>query len=235
MIRVLIADDQALVRTGFRMILENAPDMEVVGEAADGAQAAALALERRPDVVLMDVRMPETDGVRAAGLIRAAGAAGADSIKVLMLTTFDLDEYVYASLRAGASGFLLKDTLAADLLSAIRVVVRGDAVVAPSVTRRLLERFVGNGSGAGADTAPLAPALALDALTEREREVLALVANGLSNSEIAARIYVGEGTVKTHVSRVLAKLELRDRVQAVVYAYESGLVRVGSGGGSAAP
>ncbi|GAA1967252.1 response regulator transcription factor [Catenulispora subtropica] len=228
MIRVLIADDQALVRTGFRMILENAPDMEVVGEAADGAQAAALARELRPDIVLMDVRMPGTDGVEAARRI-CDGAEG--GTRVLMLTTFDLDEYVYASLQAGASGFLLKDTLAADLLSAVRVVVRGDAVVAPSVTRRLVERFVGTRADADAGTAgaPLAPAHAAAMLTDREREVLTLVARGLSNAEIAAALYVGEGTVKTHVSRVLAKLELRDRVQAVVYAYESGVVRVSGG------
>ncbi|MFI6321095.1 response regulator [Nonomuraea sp. NPDC050556] len=210
MIRVLVVDDQALVRTGFRMILENAPDMEVVGEAGDGAEAVALAGRTNPDVVLMDVRMPTMDGVEAAGLI--------DGPKVLMLTTFDLDEYVYAALRAGASGFLLKDTLAADLLSAIRMVARGDAIVAPSVTRRLLERYLGT-----------TPALAsdLDVLTEREREVLGLIARGLSNAEIAGRLYLSEGTVKTHVSRVLAKLGLRDRVQAVVLAYESGLVRPG--------
>jgi DNA-binding NarL/FixJ family response regulator len=220
MIRVLIADDQALVRTGFRMILENEPDMKVVGEAADGAQAAALALELKPDIVLMDVRMPEIDGVAATRHI--CGAGGTGPTRILMLTTFDLDEYVYASLRAGASGFLLKDTLAADLLSAIRVVVRGDAVVAPSVTRRLLERFVGTAA------APLAPAVAVDVLTDREREVLVLIARGLSNTEIAAGIYVSEGTVKTHVSRMLAKLHLRDRVQAVVYAYESGLVHAGN-------
>jgi DNA-binding NarL/FixJ family response regulator len=232
-IQVLIADDQALVRTGFRMILENAPDMEVVAEAADGAEAATLALDLRPDIVLMDVRMPETDGVQATR--RICGERPSHT-RILMLTTFDLDEYVYASLRAGASGFLLKDTLAADLLSAIRTVAAGDAVVAPSVTRRLLERFVGtNTAGASATgttgttgTASLASALAADTLTDREREVLAHLARGLSNSEIAAHIYIGEGTVKTHVSRILAKLDLRDRVQAVVYAYESGLVRAGT-------
>ena len=222
MIRILIADDQALVRTGFRMILENTPDMEVVGEAANGDEAAALALNLQPDVVLMDVRMPETDGVQAT---RRICADGTGTTRILILTTFDLDEYVYASLRAGASGFLLKDTLADDLCSAIRVVAGGDAVVAPSVTRRLLERFVGK--SADAQPLPLAPALAVDTLTEREREVLVSLARGLSNSEIAALLYVGEGTVKTHVSRVLAKLGLRDRVQAVVYAYESGIVRVG--------
>lgn len=216
MIHVLLADDQSLVRTGFRMILENAPDMAVVGEAGDGAEAAAMALDLQPDIVLMDVRMPDVDGVEATRRI-CTGSAG--HARILILTTFDLDEYVYASLHAGASGFLLKDTLAADLLSAIRVVARGDAVVAPSVTRRLIERYVGT-----QPTYP-APATGLHTLTEREREVLALIARGLSNTEIAAHIYVTEGTVKTHVSRVLAKLSLRDRVQAVVYAYESGLVR----------
>jgi DNA-binding NarL/FixJ family response regulator len=223
MIRILIADDQSLVRTGFRMILENAPDMEVVGEAADGAEAAALALDLEPDVVLMDVRMPETDGVQAT---RRICADGPGRTRILILTTFDLDEYVYASLRAGASGFLLKDALAPDLLSAIRVVAGGEAVVAPSVTRRLLERFVG--TDGAAEPAPLAFGSPIDALTDREREVLASLARGLSNTEIAALLYVSEGTVKTHVSRVLAKLGLRDRVQAVVYAYESGLVRAGS-------
>ena len=217
MIRVLLADDQALVRTGFRMIVENAPDMAVVGEAGDGAEAAAMAAELRPDVVLMDVRMPDVDGVEATRRICAGGAGTA---RIMILTTFDLDEYVYAALHAGASGFLLKDTLAADLLSAVRVVVRGDAVVAPSVTRRLINRYVGT-----LPAPPLTLAPGLEALTEREREVLALIARGLSNTEIAARIHVTEGSVKTHVSRVLAKLRLRDRVQAVVYAYESGLAR----------
>jgi len=219
MIRVLLADDQALVRTGFRMILEHAPDMEVVGEAGDGAQAAALALELRPDVVLMDIRMPEVDGVEATRRI----CADDDSrIRILVLTTFDLDEYVYAALHAGASGFLLKDTLAPDLLSAIRVVANGEAVVAPSVTRRLLERYVA--------TAPaeLTPSADLNLLTGREREVLTLIARGLSNSEIAGRLHLTEGTVKTHVSRILSKLGLRDRVQAVVFAYEAGLVRAGA-------
>jgi DNA-binding NarL/FixJ family response regulator len=219
MISVLLADDQALVRTGFRMILENAGDMCVIGEAGDGAEAAQLALAVVPDVVLMDVRMPEVDGVDATRRICAGD--GAVRTRVLILTTFDLDEYVYAALHAGASGFLLKDTLAPDLLSAIRVVARGEAVVAPSVTRRLLDRYVTAGAG------PVAPAPDLDTLTEREREVLGLIAHGLSNGEIAGRLYLSEGTVKTHVSRVLAKLSLRDRVQAVVYAYESGLVRAG--------
>ena len=221
MIRVLLADDQALVRTGFRMILENAADMCVVGEAGDGAEAARTALELWPDVVLMDVRMPEVDGVDATRRICAGDGDG--RTRVLILTTFDLDEYVYAALRAGASGFLLKDTLAPDLLSAIRVVARGEAVVAPSVTRRLLDRYVTRGAE------PTVPGAALDALTGREREVLSLIARGLSNSEIAARLHLSEGTVKTHVSRVLTKLGLRDRVQAVVHAYECGLVRAGDG------
>jgi DNA-binding NarL/FixJ family response regulator len=215
-IRVLIADDQTLVRTGFRMILENAGDMRVVGEAGDGAEAADLASDLRPDVVLMDVRMPELDGVDATRRICSADTG----TRVLMLTTFDLDEHVYAAIQAGASGFLLKDTLAADLLSAIRVVARGDACVAPSVTRRLLERHIGTGS-------PPASAV-LDVLTEREREVLGLIARGLSNNEIATHLFLSEGTVKTHVSRVLGKLGLRDRVQAVVRAYECGLVRAGT-------
>ena len=204
MIQVLLADDHALVRTGFRMILENSADMQVVGEAGDGAEATALVGELRPDVVLMDIRMPEVDGVDATRRICSKAGSGATT-RVLILTTFDLDEYVYAALRAGASGFLLKDTLAPDLLSAIRVVARGDAVVAPSVTRRLLERYVGSGS------APLGPSADLDALTEREREVLGLVARGLSNAEIAGRLYLSEGTVKTHVSRMLTKLHLRPR------------------------
>ncbi|MEU7867824.1 response regulator transcription factor [Dactylosporangium sp. NPDC049140] len=219
MIGVLVADDQALVRTGFRMILENAGDMCVVGEAAGGVEAARLALDRRPDVVLMDVQMPDGDGVAATRRICDADV----HIRVLILTTFDLDEYVYSALRAGASGFLLKDTLAPDLLSAIRVVARGDAVVAPSVTRRLLERHVGRADAA----VPSPPAPPPDALTDREREVLGLIARGLSNVEIAAVLHLSEGTVKTHVSRVLTKLALRDRVQAVVYAYETGLVRPG--------
>jgi DNA-binding NarL/FixJ family response regulator len=214
MIRVLLADDQVLVRTGFRMIIENTPDMEVVGEADNGAQAAAMAVELQPDVILMDVRMPDVDGVEATRRISADLSSHA---RILILTTFDLDEYVYASLQAGATGFLLKDALAADLLSAIQVVTRGDAVVAPSVTRRLIERYV------TPQATRITPTTDLDALTQREREVLELIARGLSNIEIAARLYVTEGTVKTHVSRVLAKLNLRDRVQAVIYAYQSGL------------
>jgi len=221
MIRLLLADDQALVRTGFRLILQQAPDMSVVGEAADGEQAAAMALDLAPDVVLMDVRMPGVDGVEATRRIRADDTC---RTRVLILTTFDLDEYVYAAIRAGASGFLLKDTLAADLLSAIRVVAGGDAVVAPSTTRRLLERYVPAGPHPPGRAAVTDPGV----LTDREREVLTLIAKGLSNAEIAARLFLSEGTVKTHVSRVLTKLDLRDRVQAVVYAYESGLARPGT-------
>jgi DNA-binding NarL/FixJ family response regulator len=216
-IRVLLADDQALVRTGFRLILQQAPDMSVVGEAADGEQAAAMALDLQPDVVLMDVRMPGVNGVEATRMIRNGTAP---QTRVLMLTTFDLDEYVYAALRAGADGFLLKDTLAADLLTAVRVVAAGDAVVAPSATRRLIERYVPAGTARPVVADP-------GVLSERAREVLTLIARGLSNAEIADRLHLSEGTVKTHVSRLLTKLDLRDRVQAVVYAYESGVVRPG--------
>jgi DNA-binding NarL/FixJ family response regulator len=216
-IRVVLADDQALVRTGFRMILAEAGDIEVAGEAGDGEAAVQVAAQVMPDVVLMDVRMPGTDGIAATRLIRAAQPA----TRVLILTTFDLDEYVYAGLRAGASGFLLKDALAADLLSAVRIVASGEAVVAPAVTRRLIERFIaGSGPHPTCDTT-------LDVLTPRERETLTLVARGLSNAEIAARLFLSEGTVKTHVSRVLAKLGLRDRIQAVILAYEVSLIRPG--------
>ncbi|HEV8559638.1 MAG TPA: response regulator transcription factor [Actinophytocola sp.] len=218
-IRVLVADDQVLVRTGLRTILEDAGGFDVVGEAADGMEAVGKAASLRPDVVLMDVRMPRMDGIAATRKIRAEP----DAPRVLVLTTFDLDEYVYAGLRAGAGGFLLKDALAADLVSAIRAVVAGDAVVAPSATRRLVERFL--------DSTPETDRhrpQRLEVLTEREREVLTLLARGLSNAEIAGRLYLSEGTVKTHVSHVLGKLALRDRVQAVVLAYETGLVRPGS-------
>jgi DNA-binding NarL/FixJ family response regulator len=216
-IRVVLADDQALVRTGFRMILAEAGDIEVAGEAGDGEAAVKVAAQVIPDVVLMDVRMPGTDGIAATRLIRAAQPA----TRVLILTTFDLDEYVYAGLRAGASGFLLKDALAADLLSAVRIAASGEAVVAPAVTRRLIERFIaGSGPHPTCDTT-------LDVLTPRERETLTLVARGLSNAEIAARLFLSEGTVKTHVSRVLAKLGLRDRIQAVILAYEVSLIRPG--------
>jgi len=220
MIRVLLVDDQALLRAGLRMILENAEDIDVVGEADDGAVAAALAVETTPDVILMDIRMPEVDGLEATRRIRASLP---DGPRILILTTFDLDEYVYSALRAGASGFLLKDTLAADLLSAIRVVARGDAIVAPPITRRLIERHI----GAPGDPLPRSEA-ELRILTEREREVLELIARGLSNAEIAGRLFLTEGTVKGHVSRILTKLGLRDRVQAVIFSYECGLVRAGT-------
>jgi DNA-binding NarL/FixJ family response regulator len=224
-IRVVIADDQALVRTGFRMILAEADDIEVVGEAADGDEAVQVTAAARPDVVLMDVRMPGTDGIAATRRIRAA-AAGAAMPRVLILTTFDLDDYVFSGLRAGASGFVLKDALAADLLSAVRAVASGEAVVAPTATRRLIERFIGEMPGEDRPDKRV-----FDILTRREREVLTLIARGLSNGDIAARLFLSEGTVKTHVSRVLAKLGLRDRIQAVILAYEAGLVRVGQGPG----
>jgi DNA-binding NarL/FixJ family response regulator len=220
MIRVLVVDDQALLRAGLRMILENTEDMEVIGEADDGAAATVLAMQTRPDVILMDIRMPEVDGLEATRRIRASLP---DGPRILILTTFDLDEYVYSALRAGAGGFLLKDTLAADLLSAIRVVAKGDAIVAPPVTRRLIERHIRTAG----DPLPRTEA-ELRVLTEREREVLELIARGLSNAEIAGRLFLTEGTVKGHVSRILAKLGLRDRVQAVIFSYECGLVRAGT-------
>jgi DNA-binding NarL/FixJ family response regulator len=216
-IRVLIADDQALMRTGFRMILDAQEDIEVVGEAIDGADAIRQFERVRPDVVVMDVRMPTMDGIEATRRL----TAGDPPARVLILTTFDLDEYVYEALRAGASGFLLKDRPSEELVGAVRVIAAGEALLAPSVTRRLIEEFARRPGGA-------APAAALDELTEREREVLVLMAHGLSNAEIASSLYVAETTVKTHVGRVLQKLRLRDRAQAVVLAYESGLVRPGS-------
>ncbi len=213
--RVVIADDQALVRGGFRMILDAKEDMEVVGEAGDGAEAVALAERERPDVVLMDVRMPAMDGIEATRRIVASGSPA----RVVVLTTYDADEYVFAALRAGASGFMLKDVRPPELVEAIRIVARGDALLAPSVTRRLLDRF------AGALPDGAAPPADLEELTEREREVLRFVALALSNAEIARRLHLTEATVKTHVSSVLRKLGLRDRVQAVVFAYDVGLVR----------
>jgi DNA-binding NarL/FixJ family response regulator len=213
--RVVIADDQALVRGGFRMILDAREDIEVVAEAADGAEAAAVVGEHQPDVVLMDVRMPNVDGIEATRRIVASGSP----VRIIILTTHDIDEYVFAALRAGASGFMLKDVRPAELVEGIRVVARGDALLAPSVTRRLLDRFA-------SDLTEPAPApTGLDELTEREVEVLRFVALALSNSEIATRLVLTEATVKTHVSSVLRKLGLRDRVQAVVYAYDVGLVR----------
>jgi DNA-binding NarL/FixJ family response regulator len=217
-IRVLICDDQALVRGGFRAILGTQPDIEVVGEAENGAEAVALAERRRPDVILMDIRMPVLDGVEATRRLVAEGSPA----RILVLTTFDLDEYVHAAIRAGASGFLLKDVTPAKLLEAIRVVADGDALLAPTVTRRLLERF--------ATTLPVGDHSreTLAQLTSRETEVLRLLASGLSNAEIASELVVSEATVKTHVSSLLRKLGLRDRVQAVILAYESGLVRLGN-------
>lgn len=217
MLRVGVVDDQALVRTGFSMIVDSEPDMEVACEASNGREAIELCRRHRPDVVLMDIRMPELDGIEAT---RTICADPENRTRVLILTTFDLDEYVYEAIRAGASGFLLKDTPPDDLIDAIRVLAAGDALLAPSITRRLIEEFV---TGTGAYTA----APGLDDLTERETEVLRLMARGCSNHEIAERLFLGETTVKTHVSRVLMKLGVRDRVQAVITAYESGLVRPG--------
>jgi DNA-binding NarL/FixJ family response regulator len=235
-IRVLIADDQGMVRTGFSVFLSAQPDIEVIGEAADGAEAVRKAGELRPDVILMDVRMPVLDGLAATrqllGNVRGAeGRRGAvlgehhsrdgDLPKVLILTTFDLDDYVYEALRAGASGFLLKDASAQQLAEAVRVVARGDALLAPGITRRLISEFARLGG-------PRAPTrTSLTGLTERETEVLSLVAHGLSNGEIAQRLVVSEQTVKTHLGRILSKLNLRDRAQAIVYAYETGLVQAG--------
>ena len=221
-IRVLIVDDQPLLRAGFRMILESEPDLEVVGEAADGEEAVSSARRLRPDVVLMDIRMPRLDGVEATR--RLAGPRADDPIKVLMLTTFDLDEYVVEAIRAGASGFLLKDVPPEDLIEAIRVIADGKALLAPSVTRRLLDKFAQRLPATGDQPKPEA----VSSLTERESEILALVARGLSNAEIAEKLVIGETTVKTHVSRLLMKLGLRDRVQAVVFAYEHGLVQPGA-------
>jgi DNA-binding NarL/FixJ family response regulator len=218
-IRILLVDDQELLRTGFRMILSAQPDLEVVGEAIDGTDGVRQAAALRPDVVLMDVRMPGMDGVQATAAITAA----AGETRVLVLTTFDLDEYAFAALRAGASGFLLKDVPPAELAGAIRAVAAGDAVVSPRITRRLLDRISLHTPGPeGADDGGAAAVLAV--LTDREREVFGEVARGLSNAEIAARLHLSEATVKTHISRVLAKLRLRDRVHVVIFAYEHGLL-----------
>ncbi|MBA2294914.1 MAG: response regulator transcription factor [Actinobacteria bacterium] len=216
MIRVLLADDQRLVRSGFRMILRADPGLDVVGEAGDGVEAIAAAKDLAPDVVLMDVRMPRTDGIEATRQI----SLFSDAPRVLVLTTFDLDEYVFAALRAGASGFLLKDAPEAQLLAAIRIVADGGSLFAPAVTRRLIERFANLGE-------PARPPALIEVLTAREVEVLRLLARGRSNAEIAADLFVSEHTVKTHVAHVLAKLGLRDRIQAVIVAYECGLVRPG--------
>ncbi|MCT4353854.1 response regulator transcription factor [Streptomyces sp. Je 1-79] len=218
MIRVLLADDQSLVRAGFRALLDAQPDIEVAGEAADGEEAAGKAGELRPDVVLMDIRMPVLDGLAATR--RITGDPGLGAVKVVMLTTFELDEYVFEAIRAGASGFLVKDTEPEELVRAVRAVVDGDALLSPGVTRRLIEEFA-------ARSKPLAAGSGLDELTEREREVMALVGIGLSNEEIARRLVVSPLTAKTHVSRTMVKLGARDRAQLVVLAYESGLVRPG--------
>lgn len=216
-VRILLADDEALVRAGLRMILEAEPDLEVVGEAADGVDALTMCRELRPDVALVDIRMPRLDGIQAA---RRISADPAIRTAVVMLTTFDADEHVVEALRAGATGFLLKSMPREQLVAAVRTAVTGDALLAPSLLRRLLDDFVSRSRTA-------APAQGVEQLTAREEEVLRLVARGLSNAEIAGRLVLGEGTVKTHVARVLAKLGVRDRVQAVVVAYESGLVRPG--------
>jgi DNA-binding NarL/FixJ family response regulator len=215
-IGVLIVDDQALVRAGFRMILEIEPDITVAGEAANGAQALELAAQLRPDIVLMDVRMPGMDGIEATRRLRADRAAHS---RVVMLTTFDMDEYIFEALQAGASGFLLKDVQPELLVAGIRAVHSGESLLAPSVTRRLIESFLQTPRSVDA-----AARARLDALTAREHETLRLLARGLTNSEIATKLYVSETTVKTHVGRVLMKLGLRDRVQAVIYAYETGLI-----------
>jgi DNA-binding NarL/FixJ family response regulator len=223
MTRVVIADDQALVRAGFRMILEADLSIQVVGEAADGASAVEVVRRLQPDVVLMDVRMPELDGLEATRRIMADGEP---SPRIIMLTTFDIDEYVYTALRAGASGFLLKDVTPEQLVASVKLVAAGDALLAPSITRRLVERFAAPTPAAASAEASSASA-EVASLTAREREVLVLLARGLSNAELAERLIVSEATVKTHVARILGKLGLRDRVQAVVLAYETGLVTPG--------
>ncbi|GAA3485413.1 response regulator transcription factor [Streptomyces yanii] len=227
-IRVIIVDDQAMVRAGFAALLSAQSDIDVVGEAPDGRQGIEVSRNVHPDVVLMDVRMPEMDGLAAARELLNPPVGAVHRPKVLMLTTFDVDDYVYEALRAGASGFLLKDAPPADLISAVRVVAAGEALLAPSVTRRLIADFARQrpgGSGVGGRSN--AVALRLNGLTPRETEVLELIARGLSNQEIAGRLVLAEQTVKTHIGRVLAKLDLRDRAQAVIFAYESGLVTPG--------
>ncbi|MET9438161.1 response regulator transcription factor [Streptomyces sp. NPDC006551] len=218
MIRVVLADDQTLVRAGFRSILADEDDIEVVGEAGDGEQAVALARELRPHVVLMDIRMPGLDGLEATRRITAD--ARLEGVRVVILTTFDIDDYVYGALRAGASGFLVKDTEPMELLHGVRVVARGDALIAPAVTRRLIAEFAGR-------TRQPDPSPRLNALTEREREVMGLVGAGLSNDEIAQRLVLSPATAKTHVSRIMTKLDVRDRAQLVILAYESGMITPG--------
>jgi len=218
-ITVVIADDQAMVRAGFAALLDAQEGIRVVGQAADGAAAVAIAREKKPDVVLMDVRMPGMDGIEATRRLLAPDHPLPHVPRVLMLTTFDIDDYVHEALRAGASGFLLKDALPDELTRAVRVIAAGEALLAPSVTRRLIERFADT-----REAAPTRAALSLSALTEREREVLVLVGRGMSNSEIAAALFIGEQTVKTHVGKLLQKLPARDRVQLVITAYDSGLV-----------
>jgi DNA-binding NarL/FixJ family response regulator len=220
-IRVAVADDQALVRSGFAVLLRSAGDIDVVGEASDGQEAVALVERARPDVILMDIRMPDMDGLEATRRITSNDATAAT--RVLILTTFDLDEYVFEALHAGASGFLLKDTLPDDLLAAVRVVASGEALLAPKVTRRLIEQFVQQPVAARAEPHP-----GLNSLTEREREVLAAVARGLSNAEIGEELFMSHATAKTHVSRLLTKLDARDRAQLVMLAYEAGVVVPGS-------
>jgi DNA-binding NarL/FixJ family response regulator len=238
-IRVLLADDQALIRAGFRVLLEAAGDIEVVGEAVNGEQAVALARAERPDVILMDIRMPEVDGLEATRRIAADGDLA--GVRVVILTTFETDDYVYQALRAGAGGFLVKDAEPEDLIRAVRVVARGEALLSPSVTRRLIATFAGRAPAAGLGVGP-GPAVGgrgqsrpqpgrdLSRITEREREVLSLVAEGLSNDEIATRLYLSPLTTKTHVSHIMTKLDARDRAQLVVIAYESGLVIPGNAG-----
>ena len=221
-VRVLIVDDQSLVRAGFRMILDAEPEIEVVGEASDGLEAVIAARETEPDVILMDVRMPNVDGLEATRRLLEGKEQGP---RILILTTFDLDEYVYEALRAGASGFLLKDTPPEQLVEAIHVVAGGDALLSPVVTRRVIAEFVRRPPASARPPAP-----GLDDLTARELEILRLIARGLSNAEIAAEAFVSETTVKTHVARILQKLRVRDRVQAVVFAYEHGIVQAGDAG-----
>jgi DNA-binding NarL/FixJ family response regulator len=216
--RVLIADDQHLVRTGLQVILNTEPDIEVIGQATTGLEAVSLTHELRPDVVLMDIRMPELDGIEATRQITAQD--NNPNTRILVLTTFDVDEYVFEAIRAGASGFLLKDVPADQLITGVRMTAAGDALLAPSITRRLIEQF--------AAAPPAAAPAALDDLTPRELEVFHLLAKGMSNAEIAGQLFIGDATVKTHVTRLLMKLDLRDRVQAVVLAYETGIVRPGA-------